>query len=101
MGVVGDGVDLLRLVDKGAHADLYKQLGEWIDKVADLQKEKDELQSKNRRLEEQLVFKGSFRQTGTHSYVEGQEEEICSRWLITTEYAARVPGAKRSLSSIP
>jgi hypothetical protein len=43
VGVIGEGVDLLKLVDKGVNADLYKQLGEWIDKVGNLQREVEEL----------------------------------------------------------
>jgi hypothetical protein len=27
VGVIGEGVDLLKLVDEGVNADLYKQLG--------------------------------------------------------------------------
>ena len=43
MGVIGEGVDLLKLVDEGVNADLYKQIGEWIDKVENLQREVEEL----------------------------------------------------------
>jgi hypothetical protein len=45
VGVIGEGVDLVELVDKGVNADLYKQLGEWIDidKVGNLQREVEEL----------------------------------------------------------
>ena len=54
MGVISEGVDLLKLVDKGVNADLYKQLGEWIDKVANLQKDVEELRAKNLQLGERL-----------------------------------------------
>ena len=79
MGIVSEGVDLLRLVDKGANADLYKQLGEWIDKVTALQTAADELTSTNRRLEEKLRFKGKFQRFAGRTYVDDDEEEVCSR----------------------
>ncbi|MGA3054815.1 MAG: hypothetical protein ABSD63_11455 [Candidatus Korobacteraceae bacterium] len=79
MGVIGEGVDLLKLVDKGMNADLYKQLGEWIDKVADQQKELEGLRAENARLKECLLFKGLFRRIASHTFVEGDEEEVCSR----------------------
>ena len=79
MGVIGEGVDLLKLVDKGMNADLYRQLGEWIDKVTDLQKELEGLKVENANLKESLHFKGQFRRIDGHSFIEGDEEEVCSR----------------------
>jgi hypothetical protein len=79
MGIVGEGVDLLRLVDKGANVDLYKQLGEWIDKVTALQAAVDELTSTNRQLEEKLRFKGEFQRFASRTYIDDDEEEVCSR----------------------
>ena len=79
MGVVGEGVDLLRLVDKGINADLYKQLGEWIDKVKKLERDVDDLTAKNLQLEERLRFKGKIQKIAGHTYVEGEDEEICPR----------------------
>jgi len=34
---ISEGVDLLNLLDKAKNADLYKKLGEWIEKVQSLQ----------------------------------------------------------------
>lgn len=79
MGIVSEGVDLLRLVDKGANADLYKQLGEWIEKVTALQTAVDELTSTNRQLEEKLRFKGKFQRFAGRTYLDDDEEEVCSR----------------------
>ena len=78
-GTRGRGVDLLKLVDKGEHADLYKQLGEWIDKVLSLQKENDELRAKCVLFEQQLRFKGSFQRIGDHTYITEHDDEVCSR----------------------
>jgi hypothetical protein len=44
MSLFGDGLELLKLVDKGHNASLYSELGRWIDKVADLQRKNDELE---------------------------------------------------------
>ena len=79
MGVIGEGVDLLKLVDKGVNADLYKQLGEWIDKVANLQKDVEELRAKNLQLEERLRFKGKIQKIDGHVYVDDDDDEICPR----------------------
>jgi NAD-dependent dihydropyrimidine dehydrogenase PreA subunit len=79
VGVIGEGVDLLKLVDKGVNADLYKQLGEWIDKVGNLQREVEECRAKNLQLEERLRFKGKIQKIAGHTYVEGDDEEICVR----------------------
>jgi len=79
VGVMGEGLELLKLVDKGVNADLYKQLGEWIEKVRSLQKDVDDLTAKNLQLEERLRFKGKVQKIGGHTYVEGDDEEMCSR----------------------
>ncbi len=79
MGVIGEGLDLLKLVDKGANADLYKQLGEWIDRVRNLQERVDDLTAKNLQLEERLRFKGKVQKIAGHTYVEGDDEEMCPR----------------------
>jgi hypothetical protein len=79
MSLIGDGIDLLKLVDKGRNADLYKQLGEWIDKVGQLQKTNEELGRKVADLEEQLRFKGKVYRFAGHTFVEGDDDEICPR----------------------
>ncbi len=79
MGIIGEGIDLLKLVDKGRNADLYKQLGEWIDKVTELQKANELLSGENVKLREQLRFKGAVTRIAGRSYVDGDDEEICSR----------------------
>ncbi len=79
MSVIGDGFDLLKLVDKGVNAELYKQLGDWIDKVASLQKQVEALTAKNLQLEEQLRFKGAFQRIAGHTFADGDDEEICDR----------------------
>jgi hypothetical protein len=58
MGIIGQGWELLKLVDKARSAELYKQLGEWIDKVTDLQRENETLREERDALKEQVRFKG-------------------------------------------
>jgi hypothetical protein len=79
MSLIGDGIDLLKLVDKGRNADLYKQLGEWIDKVAELQKQNAALEAERAQLAEKLKFKGRLQRIAGHTFVDGDDEEICSR----------------------
>jgi hypothetical protein len=77
MGIVGDGVELLRLVNVGVNSDLYSKLATWIDKVAALQTEVEKLQESNKSLREQLQFRGTVIRVGPCAYVDGDDEPIC------------------------
>ena len=79
MSLFGDGLELLKLVDKGHNAPLYLQLGEWIDKVATLQQKNDELVIENTTLRDQLRIKGAIERIGGHTFLQGDDEEICPR----------------------
>ena len=79
MSLIGDGLELLGLIDKARNADLYKQLGDWIDKVRILQIENDRLLTEQRELKEQLRFKGVLERINGHTFVQGDDEEICPR----------------------
>ena len=79
MTLIGEGVDILKLVNKAQNADLYKQIGEWIEKVLDLQKKNEELTAERNELREQLRFKGTLERIKGHTFVQGDEEEICPR----------------------
>lgn len=79
MGLIGEGVDILKLVNKAQNADLYKQLGEWIDKVLDLQRQNEELTAERNQLREQVRFKGVLERVAGHTFVQGDDEEICPR----------------------
>ena len=79
MSLVGDGVELLKLIDKGHNASLYKQLGEWIDKVLTLQKTVDDQATEIRLLKEQVRFKASLQRLEGHTFVDDDLHEICPR----------------------
>ena len=79
MGIVSEGVDLLKLANKVQNADLYKELGSWIDKVTDLQKENEELKAERNQLREQVRFKGILERIKGHTFVQGDDEEVCPR----------------------
>jgi hypothetical protein len=79
MGLISEGVDLLKLANRAQNADLYKQLGEWIDKVTELHKQNEELTVERNQLREQVRFKGMLERINGHTFVEGDDEEICSR----------------------
>jgi hypothetical protein len=79
MSLIGEGVDILKLVNKAQNADLYKQIGEWIEKVLDLQKRNDELTMERNQLREQARFKGVLERVNGHTFVQGDDEEICPR----------------------
>jgi hypothetical protein len=77
MSLIGDGLAILNLVDKGRNAPLYMQLGEWIDKVAELQGERDELIEEIRSLRERARLQGAVQRLQGHTYVQGSDDEIC------------------------
>lgn len=79
MSLIGEGMELLGLFDKAKNADLYKQLGDWIDKVRNLQIENDRLHGDLKEAKEQLRFKGVVGRINGHTFVEGDDEEICPR----------------------
>lgn len=79
MSLIGDGLELLGLLDKARNAELYKQLGDYIDKVRILQIENERLQTEQRELTEQLRFKGVLERINGHTFVQGEDEEICPR----------------------
>jgi hypothetical protein len=70
-------LELLGLLDKARNADLYKQLGDWIDKVRILQVENDRLLTEQKELKEQLRFKGALERIDGHTFLQGDDEEIC------------------------
>ena len=79
MSLIGEGIEIMKLVDKARNVDLYKQLGEWIDKVLDLQRINDELTAERNTLREQLRFKGLLERIGGHTFAQNDDEEICPR----------------------
>ena len=79
MSIIGEGMELLGLFDKAKNADLYKQLGDWIDKVRILQIENDRLLTEQKELKEQLRFKSILERIKGHTFVQGDDEEICPR----------------------
>lgn len=79
MGVVSEGVDILKLVNKVQNADLYRELAGWIDKVTDLRQENEKLREERDALRDQLRFKGTIERINGYTFVEGDDEEICPR----------------------
>jgi hypothetical protein len=90
MTVIGEGLELLKFVDKAKNAELYKQLGEWISKVEQLQKDKDALAVKLLDLSDQLRFKGKVEVIAGHTFVEGLDQEICPRCADVDHKAVRL-----------
>lgn len=77
MSVIGEGLQILDIVDKAKNADLYKQLGDWISKVEQLQTDKDALAVKILDLSDQLRFKGKVEYIAGATFAEGLDQEIC------------------------
>lgn len=79
MSIIGEGLEILGLIDKAKNADVYRQLGDYIDKVREQQIENDRLHTEIRDLKEQLRFKGVIERINGHVFVRGDDEEICPR----------------------
>lgn len=90
MSVIGEGIELLNLVDKAKNADLYKQLGEYITKTEQLQKDKDGLALKVLELSDQLRFKGKVEYIAECAFVEGVDQEICPTCADTEHKPVRL-----------
>ncbi len=79
MGLIGEGMDLLKLANKAQNADLYRELVGWVDKVGELQKQNEELTTERNQLRDQVRFKGVMERINGHVFVQGDDEEICPR----------------------
>ncbi len=79
MSIIGEGLEILGLIDKAKNADVYRQLGDYIEKVRAQQIEDDKLHAEVRDLKEQLRFKGTIERVNGHVFVQGDNEEICPR----------------------
>ena len=77
MSLIGEGMEILSLINKAQNAELYKQIGEWIDKVEKLQLRVDQLSDENKVLKEEVRFKGILERINGHTFLQGDDDEIC------------------------
>ena len=103
MSIIGEGLEILGLIDKAKNADVYRQLGDYIDKVREQQIENDKLQTEIRELKQTLRFRATVERINGHTFVEGDDEELCprcaeDRFLTGSFNSSLRPLAKKSLS---
>jgi hypothetical protein len=79
MGIIGDGLEILKLVNMGANAELYGKMAKFVEETQELKAKVEALEEANRDLNEQLRFKGSIVRVQGNVYVDGDDEPICSR----------------------
>jgi hypothetical protein len=79
MSLIGEGMEIMGLINKAQNVEVYKQLGDWIEKVLALQRQVDELSRERNDLKEQVRFKGVLERVNGHTFVQGDDEEICPR----------------------
>src|ERR1700758_495225 len=79
MGFVGDGLEVLKLANVAANAELYEKLAKYVDEAQQLKAKLEELEGSNKALQEQLRYKGAFVRRAGWVYIEGDEEPLCSR----------------------
>ena len=100
MSLIGEGMELMQLLDKAKNQELYKQLGEWIDKVEKMKVQVDQLSDENKTLKEQIRFKGVVERVNGHTFVQGEDDEICPRCAeveikpvhLIAHHVPRMPG---------
>ncbi|WP_047490381.1 hypothetical protein [Terriglobus sp. TAA 43] len=78
MGLIGDGVELMKLVNVGVNADLYEKLAKYVERSQELQAKLEDLESEVATLKEKLKFKGTVIRRGGVTYVEGDDDPVCS-----------------------
>ena len=79
MGIIGDGIEIMKLANMGANADVHEKLGKFVEKAQELQAKIETLEEANKQLNERLRFNGTVVRVGGHVYVDGDDEPICSR----------------------
>jgi hypothetical protein len=79
MGMIADGLELVKLANIGANAEIHEKLGKFVEKAQELQAKVETLEEQNKELREQLLFKGMVVRIGGQVYVNGDDEPICSR----------------------
>ena len=90
MSVIGDGVEILKLVNKGANADLYEKLGKFIDRANDLQARVDQLNDTNKELTERLRIKSSLYQISGVLFIQDDPYPLCSKCYEVTKLLVHV-----------
>jgi hypothetical protein len=79
MGMISDGLEVMKLANVAANADLYEKLAKFVEKAQELQAKVESLEASNKELQEQLRFKGRIIRIWKCTYVDGDEEPICQR----------------------
>jgi hypothetical protein len=79
MGIIGDGLEILKLVNMGANAELYGKMAKFVEETQELKVKVDALEEANRDLIDKLRFKGTIVRIQGNVYVDGDDEPICSR----------------------
>ncbi len=77
--MIGEGLELMKLANIGANADIHEKLGKFVEKAQDLQAKVEALEEQNKELREQLRFRGIVERINGCSYVVGEQEPICPR----------------------
>ena len=78
MGIISDGLEIMKLVNMGANAELFGKLAKFVEEAQELKAKVEKLDEANRSLREQLRFKGTVVRVAGCMYIEGDEEQICS-----------------------
>jgi len=79
MGMISEGLEVMKLANVAANADLYEKLAKYVEKAQELQAKVESLEGLNKELQERLRFKGKIVRVWQCTYVDGDEEPICQR----------------------
>jgi FtsZ-binding cell division protein ZapB len=79
MGVIGDGIEIMKLVNMGANAELYSKMAKFVEEAQELKAKVEALEEANKSLTEQLRFKGTLSRVEGFVYADGDDEPLCAR----------------------
>jgi len=79
MGILSDGLEVIKLANIAANAELHEKLAKYVEHAQELNAKVETLEEANRLLKEQLRFKGVVKRIGSHVFEDGDEYPICSR----------------------
>ena len=79
MSIIGDGIELMKLINIGANAELYGKMAKFVEEAQELKLKVEQLEEANKILREQLRFKSSLSRIGGNVFADGDDEPLCAR----------------------
>lgn len=79
MGFITDGLEIVKLLNMGANAEVHEKLGKYIEHASELQAKVEQLEEANRELTERLRIKGSLYHVHGVLFIQDDPYPLCSK----------------------